>query len=106
MKLDEVNKRTQDAFFSPFNEAAKRVPSAKSGNVGGIGLLTCDEHYVPEVVGVELSLSSSGEVSSPLRFLPIIGARMKMPTANPPVRISSSLCVRCQPGKDPNNLIW
>jgi hypothetical protein len=26
-------------FFSPFNEAAKRVPCPKSGNVGSIGLL-------------------------------------------------------------------
>jgi len=28
----------ENAFFSPFNEAAKRVPCPKSGNVGGIGL--------------------------------------------------------------------
>src|SRR5260370_39014178 len=34
----------ENAFFSPFNEAAKRVPCPKSGNVGSIGLLTCDEH--------------------------------------------------------------
>src|SRR5579863_2514667 len=26
----------ENAFFSPFNEAAKRVPSPKSGNVGSI----------------------------------------------------------------------
>src|SRR5271163_3265169 len=31
----------ENAFFSPFNEAAKRVPCPKSGNVGSIGLLTC-----------------------------------------------------------------
>src|ERR1700731_1539014 len=44
----------ENAFFSPFNEAAKRVPCTKSGNVGGIGLLACDEHDVAEAVGVKL----------------------------------------------------
>ncbi len=44
----------ENAFFSPFNEAAKRVPCPKSGNVGGIGLLPCDEHDVAEAVGVKL----------------------------------------------------
>src|SRR5208337_2361940 len=44
----------ENAFFSPFNEAAKRVPCPKSGNVGGIGLLACDEHDVAEAVGVKL----------------------------------------------------
>src|SRR5208282_2683528 len=44
----------ENAFFSPFNEAAKRVPCPKSGNVGGVGLLTCDEHDVAEAVGVKL----------------------------------------------------
>src|ERR1700675_1393745 len=44
----------ENAFFSPFNEAAKRVPCPKSGNVGGIGLLTCDQHDVAEAVGVKL----------------------------------------------------
>jgi len=29
----------ENAFFSSFNEAAKRVPCTKSGKVGGIGLL-------------------------------------------------------------------
>src|SRR5579863_9301858 len=36
----------ENAFFSPFNEAAKRVPCPKSGNVGSIGLLACNEHNV------------------------------------------------------------
>src|ERR1700677_3586021 len=44
----------ENAFFSPFNEAAKRVPCPKSGNVGSIGLLACDEHDVAEAVGVKL----------------------------------------------------
>src|ERR1700733_960635 len=44
----------ENAFFSPFNEAAKRVPCPKSGNVGGIGLLACNEHDVAEAVGVKL----------------------------------------------------
>src|SRR5580692_1352788 len=44
----------ENAFFSRFNEAAKRVPCTKSGNVGSIGLLTCDEHDVAEAVGVKL----------------------------------------------------
>src|ERR1700683_4877187 len=44
----------EDAFFSPFNEAAKRVPCPKSGNVGSVGLLACDEHDVAEAVGVKL----------------------------------------------------
>src|SRR5580658_1838039 len=44
----------ENAFFSPFNEAAKRVPCPKSGNVGGIGLLACDEHDVAEAVRVKL----------------------------------------------------
>src|SRR5208283_4938729 len=44
----------ENAFFSPFNEAAKRVPCPKSGNVGSIGLLTCDEHDVAEAVGLKL----------------------------------------------------
>src|SRR5207245_11099267 len=44
----------ENAFFSPFNEAAKRVPCPKSGNVGCIGLLMCDEHDVAEAVGVKL----------------------------------------------------
>src|SRR6267154_3852958 len=44
----------ENAFFSPFNEAAKRVPCPKSGNVGSIGLLTCDEHDVAEAVSVKL----------------------------------------------------
>src|SRR5947209_3134872 len=44
----------ENALFSPFNEAAKRVPCPKSGNVGSIGLLTCDKHDVAEAVGVKL----------------------------------------------------
>src|SRR5580692_9778903 len=44
----------ENSFFAPFNEAAKRVPCPKSGNVGSIGLLTCDEHDVAEAVGVKL----------------------------------------------------
>src|SRR5580704_14308804 len=44
----------ENAFLSPFNEAAKRVPCPKSGNVGGIGLLTCDEHDVAKAVGGKL----------------------------------------------------
>src|SRR5580692_2508803 len=44
----------ENAFFSPFNEAAKRVPCPKSGNVGSVGLLACDEHNVAEAVGVKL----------------------------------------------------
>src|ERR1700676_1700112 len=44
----------ENAFFSPFNEAAKRVPCPKSGNVGSIGFLACDEHNVAEAVGVKL----------------------------------------------------
>src|ERR1700687_5731288 len=44
----------ENAFFSSFNEAAKRVPCTKSGNVGGIRLLACDEHDVAEAVGVKL----------------------------------------------------
>src|SRR5579859_6227830 len=44
----------EDSFFSPFNEAAKRVPCPKSGNVASIGLLACDEHDVAEAVGVKL----------------------------------------------------
>src|ERR1700692_454992 len=43
-----------NAFFSPFNEAAKRVPCTKSGDVGSVGLLTRDEHDVAEAVGVKL----------------------------------------------------
>src|ERR1700722_13801104 len=46
--------KNENAFFSPFNEAAKRVPCPKSGNVGSIGLLACDEHDVAEAVGVKL----------------------------------------------------
>src|SRR5580658_6832531 len=44
----------ENAFFSPFNEAAKRVPCPKSGNVGSIWLLACDEQDVAEAVGVKL----------------------------------------------------
>src|ERR1700726_4906325 len=44
----------ENAFFSPFNEAAKRVPCPKSDNIGSIGLLACDEHDVAEAVGVKL----------------------------------------------------
>src|SRR5579872_1552523 len=44
----------ENAFFSPFNEAAKRVPCTKSGNVSSVGLLACDEHDVAEAVGVKL----------------------------------------------------
>src|SRR5579864_7232107 len=44
----------ENPFFSPFNEAAKRVPCPKSGNVGSIRLLACDEHDVAEAVGVKL----------------------------------------------------
>src|SRR5208282_4305007 len=44
----------ENAFFSPFNEAAKRVPCPKSGDVGGFGLLACDKHDVAEAVGVKL----------------------------------------------------
>src|SRR6202167_1243575 len=44
----------ENALFSPFNEAAKRVPCPKSGNVGSIGLLACDRHDVAEAVGVKL----------------------------------------------------
>src|SRR5271170_4591945 len=40
----------KNAFFSPFNEAAKRVPCPESGNVSRIGFLTCDEHDVAEAV--------------------------------------------------------
>src|SRR5271156_1543143 len=43
----------ENAFFSPFNEPAERVPSTKSSNVGSIGLLACDEHDVAEAVGVK-----------------------------------------------------
>ena len=45
----------ENAFFSPFNEAAKRVPCPKSGNVRSIGFLACYEHDVAEAVGVKLS---------------------------------------------------
>src|SRR6202790_4666194 len=38
----------ENPFFASFNEAAKRVPCPKSGNVGSIGLLACDEHDVAE----------------------------------------------------------
>src|SRR5580704_2520611 len=44
----------ENAFFSPFNEAAKRVPCPKSGDVGSVRLLACDEHDVAEAVGVKL----------------------------------------------------
>src|SRR5271166_1744267 len=44
----------ENAFFSPFNEAAKRVPCPKSGNVGSVGLLACNEHDVAEAVAVKL----------------------------------------------------
>src|ERR1700678_915374 len=44
----------ENAFFSSFNEAAKRVPCPKTGNVGSIGLLARDEHDVAEAVGVKL----------------------------------------------------
>src|SRR5208282_929793 len=44
----------ENAFFSSFNEAAKRVPCPKSSNVGSIGLLTRDEHDVAEAVRVKL----------------------------------------------------
>src|SRR5208282_231251 len=44
----------KNTFFSPFNEAAKRVPCTKSGYVGSIGLLACDEHDVAEAVRVKL----------------------------------------------------
>src|SRR5580692_2716703 len=43
----------ENALFSPFNEAAKRVPCTKSGNIGSIGLLACDEHDVAEAVGMK-----------------------------------------------------
>ena len=36
----------ENALFSPFNEAAKRVPCPKSGDVGSIGFLACDEHNI------------------------------------------------------------
>src|SRR5579863_6119622 len=44
----------ENPSFSPFNEAAKRVPCPKSGNVGSSGLLTRDEHDIAEAVGVKL----------------------------------------------------
>src|ERR1700685_2374798 len=44
----------ENPFFSPFNEAAKRVPCPKSGNIGSVGLLACYEHDVAEAVGVKL----------------------------------------------------
>jgi len=46
--LGDHRGENENAFFSPFNEAAKRVPCPKSGNVGSIGLLTRDEHDVAE----------------------------------------------------------
>jgi len=44
----------ENAFFSSFYEAAKRVPCPKPSNIGGVGLLACDEHYVAKAVSVEL----------------------------------------------------
>src|SRR5271165_2876540 len=52
----------ENAFFSPFDEAAKRVPCPKSGNVGSIGLLTRDKHDVAEA-----SCHRPDYVNSPLR---------------------------------------
>src|SRR5580700_9895425 len=40
----------ENAFFSPFNEAAKRSPSAVSGNVSSIWPLPRNEHDVAEAV--------------------------------------------------------
>src|SRR5208337_2657151 len=44
----------ENSIFSPFNEAAKRIPCPKSGNVGSIGPLACDQHDVAEAVSVKL----------------------------------------------------
>src|ERR1700722_18861917 len=44
----------EDAFFASFNEAAKRVPCPKSGNIGSIRFLACDDHYGAEAVAVKL----------------------------------------------------
>src|ERR1700683_3251694 len=52
--LSDHRGENENAFFSPFNEAAKRVPCPKSGGVGGIGVLASDEHDVAEAVGAKL----------------------------------------------------
>ena len=43
----------ENAFFSPFNEAAKRVPGAKSGNVAGVGFLPGNQHHIAEGIGID-----------------------------------------------------
>src|SRR5262249_44555961 len=58
--LADHGSQNEDAFFSWFHEAAKRVPSANPGDVGGIGLLPCDEQDVAKAVGVEFG--HGGEV--------------------------------------------
>src|ERR1022692_2442906 len=44
----------EDAFFATPDEAAKRVPSAESCNVCGIGFLPCNQHDVAETVVAKL----------------------------------------------------
>ena len=44
----------ENAFFATPDEAAKRVPSAKSGNVGGVWLLPRNQHDVAEAVVAKL----------------------------------------------------
>src|ERR1700686_2014875 len=46
--------KNEDTLFASFNEAAKRVPSAESCDVGGIRFLSSDEHDVAEAVGAKL----------------------------------------------------
>jgi len=56
----QENEYNKDAFFTAFHEAAKRVPRANPGDVGGLGLLACDEQDVAKAVGVEFG--HGGEV--------------------------------------------
>jgi ParB family chromosome partitioning protein len=60
----------ENSFFSPFNEAAKRVPCPKSGNVNSIGLLTCDEHDVAEAVFNDIDTLRAAKLAE-LEKLPV-----------------------------------
>jgi len=48
--LADHGSQNEDAFFAAFDEAAKRVPRANSGDVGGLGLLACDEQDVAKAL--------------------------------------------------------
>src|ERR1700733_11484252 len=54
LRFSDHRGENEDAFFASFNEAAKRVPCPKSGNIGSIRFLACDDHYGAEAVAVKL----------------------------------------------------